>query len=392
MSPLLQARGGTSVRFLLAMIVAGVAPSAAAQDADTTPAPASFTSAIAERCSGAQSYTFDGTIELARKNGEEAREVLGHYGVKLAVAPKGKYLLWVGDKRSPDYIVVSDGSHTWVFLPDSNRYIDLDAQVRAAFPNPDDAFVEGVTDRDRDPIFCSSLVVPIMAGVNRDATLVEMKDLDANADPADRQLRTLTVLSGKNEDTGQSITEMLVDPQTTAVERLDWSHSSTVGDEPRFAFLTAELERLEFGGPITPSSFVFNPAGAQEIKELPIAEINGTLLAGRPAPDFEFETPARTRKRLSNMKGKPVLLMFSAPDCAPCGRQWSVLSAVQQARKEQDLTVVQIGADRARIHRLYGVDFLPTVVAIDPSGKVVRFIPGARDRAAVEEVLKEMGL
>ena len=392
MRRLLQTGGGVPVRYLLSMILITAGTLAPAQDIDTTPEPAWFVRAIAERFSGARSYTFDGTIELARKNGEQAREVVGRYGVKVAVAPQGKFLLWVGDKQSPQYIVVCDGSRTWVYVPDTNQYVNLDALVRTAPVDPDDVFSSGVLDRDRNPIFCSSLIVPIMSRVNREATLVEMKQTDANEEPGDRQLRTLTVLSEKSEHTGQSITEMLVDPQTADVEHLEWSHSCTVGDEPRFAILTAELENLQLGGPIAPSSFVFNADGAQEVKELPIADLNGSALAGQPAPDFEFETRAHSKTHLSGLKGHPVLLMFSAPDCPPCGRQWTVLSELQRTRKDLDLTILQIGLDRSNVHRLYGVEFLPTLIAIDASGNVVRSLPGARDKAAVEEVLKEIGL
>ena len=120
-------------------------------------------------------------------------------------------------------------------------------------------------------------------------------------------------------------------------------------------------------------------------------------LEGEPAPDFALPVThggeAGNRIRLSNLSGQVVLLDFWASWCPPCLEQIPVLSKLAAATEGAAVSIVGIntgdGAEAAEkvlarlspaypsvvdadgsVGAAYGVETLPTLVVIAPSGKV----------------------
>jgi peroxiredoxin len=281
-------------------------------------------------------------------------------------------------------------------------------------PDPDESFLTGVGDDSRDPVLCSKLVMPILARLTRHAALTEMnRSADVNIAGEEQQLPILSILSEKDQHGNQTLAEIVVHPETFDPVQAEWTKTVITGEEQRFAILKIEFEKLRIGDPIPASYFVFSPpADAQLVDELPIPGLNGSALLNQPAPDFELEAAAGTKTRLSDLRGHAVLLAFSGGGCVTCSQQLADLAKIQSEYKTKGVAVLGIATEPnsvptsaggapvpailhdpdAKIHRLYRVQLVPTVVVIDAQGKVIRFLPGARDVATIEAALKTAGL
>jgi thiol-disulfide isomerase/thioredoxin len=124
----------------------------------------------------------------------------------------------------------------------------------------------------------------------------------------------------------------------------------------------------------------------------------------RPLPDIEFKDRDGKDLRLSNFKGKVVLLNVWATWCPPCRREMPTLDKLQGALGGKDFEVMALSIDRAGVHaveaffmeigvkhlRLYidqrmaamrklAVVGLPTTLLIDREGREVWRYAGAAE-------------
>ncbi len=138
-----------------------------------------------------------------------------------------------------------------------------------------------------------------------------------------------------------------------------------------------------------------------------------TDLAGRGAPEFTLPLlrldsggPTQLRIGPQDLRGRPLLLHFWAPSCAPCVQELPRWQALWQREKDgQGLQILTVAGDESLdaiaflrkhgytfptvhdatglAHRAWGVDGIPFSAAISASGQVV---------GAVEGPLSEQGL
>lgn len=126
---------------------------------------------------------------------------------------------------------------------------------------------------------------------------------------------------------------------------------------------------------------------------------NDPLAPGKMAPDFEEMMPDSTMMKLSDLKGKVVLLDFWASWCGPCRRENPNVVNLYNQYKEDGFTVLSVSLDKDRerwlqaiekdglvwpFHvsdllywsskpaKLYGVRGIPFTVLIDQEGKIIR--------------------
>jgi peroxiredoxin len=141
-------------------------------------------------------------------------------------------------------------------------------------------------------------------------------------------------------------------------------------------------------------------------------------IAGQMAPDFTFTLDGKPAK-LSDLRGKVVVLNFWATWCPPCRAEMPSMEALYQAYRNQGLVILAISSDRAgrsvvesfvqdrgvtfpilldpdgEVFALYGVRGLPTSYLLDRRQRAFSADVGARDwsgkvaRQVVETLLKE---
>lgn len=130
------------------------------------------------------------------------------------------------------------------------------------------------------------------------------------------------------------------------------------------------------------------------------------------APDWQLKNLEGKPVKLSDFKGKVVLLNFWATWCPPCREEVPDLVSLQRQYAARGLVVLGISMDeggpagvasfakRFEINYLIvmgdektsaaygGIQVLPTTFIIDRKGNVVDGLQGATDRAGLEEKIK----
>ena len=135
------------------------------------------------------------------------------------------------------------------------------------------------------------------------------------------------------------------------------------------------------------------------------------MKAGLPAPDFVLNDLDGRPVRLSDLRGKVVLIEFWATWCPPCTMAIPELNALQRKYMDRDFLILSISTDEdistvrsyveenevlfpvlfddKNVNSSYGVYNIPTVVIIDENGIVLKnhmgFAPGI-----FEELLKDV--
>ena len=140
----------------------------------------------------------------------------------------------------------------------------------------------------------------------------------------------------------------------------------------------------------------------------PAEDIPASVSVAQAAPDFELDDLTGKKVRLSDFKGKVVLVDFWATYCLPCHEAIPELQALQDKFRDKGLEVVGISVDAYTGHvpefvaehgmkyavvldpdqstaKSYGFSQLPTTFLIGRDGKIIRKWLGY-DNAIGEEI------
>ncbi len=147
----------------------------------------------------------------------------------------------------------------------------------------------------------------------------------------------------------------------------------------------------------------------------------GQLIAGRNpqgtvAPDFELKSTDGKTVRLSDYRGKAVLLNFWATWCPPCKIEMPWFVDLQKQYGDQGLQVIGVSMDddadknagkiadfakqmnlnyvvllgNDRVGDAYGgIEGLPTSFFIGRDGKIISYVPGLVSHSEIEENVKK---
>jgi len=144
-----------------------------------------------------------------------------------------------------------------------------------------------------------------------------------------------------------------------------------------------------------------------------VAKLKPVGKNGSVAPDFELRSLDGKQVRLSDYRGKAVLLNFWATWCAPCKIEMPWFVDLQKQYASQGLQVIGVAMDdsgeetiakfaqqmgvnypvligKEAVGDAYGgVEFLPTTFIIDRQGKVVDRVFGLAGRSEFEDSIKK---
>ena len=98
------------------------------------------------------------------------------------------------------------------------------------------------------------------------------------------------------------------------------------------------------------------------------------LEIGTPAPDFALEDKDGNIVKLSDFRGKKVVLYFYPKDNTPgCTRQACAFAAAYEGFRERDVAVIGISRDSAASHRKFAEkNCLPFILLSDPELQAIQ--------------------
>jgi peroxiredoxin len=168
-------------------------------------------------------------------------------------------------------------------------------------------------------------------------------------------------------------------------------------------------------GDVPDDRFTFEPPkNAKLVEELQIPGQTGVALVGHMAPDFELKTLDGEKVKLSDLRGKPVMLNFWATWCPPCRHELPTVAKLNSEFASKGLMVFGVNDEGKmtakrylykeqlelptlddsdeRAHRLYGIRAIPMVFIIDKDGKIAHYFRGGREEPELRAALKSVGL
>src|SRR5580765_8603049 len=113
------------------------------------------------------------------------------------------------------------------------------------------------------------------------------------------------------------------------------------------------------------------------------------LQPGTPAPDFELPTSSQKQIRLSDFRGKPVVLAFYPADWSPvCGDQMALYNELLDEFQRLDAELLGISVDGAWCHIAFAHDRklrFPLLPDFEPKGHVARLCGEYREGEGTSE-------
>jgi peroxiredoxin len=163
----------------------------------------------------------------------------------------------------------------------------------------------------------------------------------------------------------------------------------------------------------TPSPTAASP---NLVPVVPQESIQLSPLSGKPAPDFSLQTPDGQVVRLSDYRGKAVLINLWATWCPPCQAEMPAIQAAYEKYKDRGLVVlgidftaqdnlpdvvafvsqfnltfpVLLDEDGSISSVSYGMRGLPDSYFIDPAGVVRRIVTGAIPSDKLDQFIEEI--
>ena len=276
-------------------------------------------------------------------------------------------------------IEISDRKTVWEYFPESHQYIAL----------PRGNLGNTIVDRYRS--------ITQTRGSATVTGSAHLGDVDCTLVKIDRpdSVRILWIDPKTNFILKDDVTATFRTPTSSTT-----SHSVTTFSPVRI--LPSADEQL----------FSFDPEKVQAKPREQLRQQAQTKSVGTPAPDFTLLDLENRPLRLSEVKGKVVLLDFWATWCVPCREALPNLELLHRDFRDKGLLVLGVNTEESKdqaaflekfgytfrsvvdanekVKNLYGVGGIPVTVLIDKEGNIQMFDTGGSSYDSLRETLRKM--
>jgi len=383
-------------------------------------AAAALMKALAVKCDDAKQYSWEGEILVEGKKANTPWQPLSQAKVKLAVADKGRSYLRVEPPQQDEYWLVSNGQKSWAYLPQRKQYTEEESATLSSDAVEAGEDQEGQSDKPAESHGFTEtyarLIVPTIAAAYKNARGIALRP-NAELKIGKQKVSWPAVLISTKPDEQKTsdLVEFALDPDHIGLGRMVWVNIHDKAPEPFYIRTTVLFSAFSVGEDLPDTLFAFDPPKkAKLVEALPIPGFEGSEILNHAAPDFELKTGAGERIRLSDYRGKVVLLNFWATWCGPCRRELPTVAKLYSEFKDSGLVVFGVNDEdkstarkyleqeglalpflddsSQKAHRLYHVTAIPTVFLIDPKGNVVKYFRGGHDEESLRAALKTVGI
>ncbi len=360
---------------------------------------ASIIQKVVERNKALQSYRVEGTVEISRSAGPATATTGGKFLIEADGAPPKLHL----EYQTPDasLVFITNGSTIWTYAPREKVYTKVDgAQTAGQGDDQDD-------DADRNDnlaLTAYSLAVQRYSNLDKFASQPQLagEDWVKTSEGKSRCWVIRAAVSGHIES-------FWVDQQRYLVLRSEANFEQS-GTRVRMKF---SIKRFETEPP-SPDEFTFIPGKhAKLVDELNIPGSKASLI-GKPAIDFALKSLDGESVRLSELRGKIVILDFWATWCGPCRSELPTVNKLAERFKDKDVVFLGINDEGAgtvksfnkkynytlttledkedKVYRAYRANAIPSVFVIGKDGTVRRHFVGAREESEFIAALHQAGV
>ena len=375
---------------------------------------------LAAQCDNAKQYCWEGELIVEGKKANTPWQLLSQAKVKLAIADQGRSYLRIEPVQQDEFWLISNGQKSWAYLPQRKQYTEEESATLSADAADAGHDEEGQNDKpDGSHGFAETyarLIVPTISCAYKNARGIALRpNAELKIGKQKVSWPAVLIATKPDEQKTNDLVEFALDPDHAGLGRMVWVNIHEEGPEPFYLRTTVLFSSFSVGGDLPDTLFTFEPPKkAKLVETLPAPGFEGSVVLNHPAPDFELKTGAGEKVRLSDYRGKVVLLNFWATWCGPCRRELPTVAKLYGEFKDSGLVVFGVNdEDRStakkylekeglalpflddssqKAHRLYHVNAIPTVFLIDPQGKVVKYFRGGRDEESLRAALKTVGI
>ena len=277
-------------------------------------------------------------------------------------------------------ILISDGKTYWMYFPQSNQYTAYPAGPRVSI----------IDDyRSMDQVHGSMRISGSARLGDVDCTLVRI------------------VRPG-------SARVLWIDPTTNFILKDDATRTITTPANSTTIHTVTTFSLARAVPSVNEQQFSFDPQKMQAKARDEVQRKARTESVGTQAPDFALNDLGNQPIKLSELKGKVVLLDFWATWCAPCRAALPDLELLNRDFKDKGLVVLGVDGEDAKdqaafldkfgytfrslvdpddiVKNMFGAGGIPTTVLIDQKGTIQVFDTGTSSYDSLREAVRKTGI